>query len=84
MCHHFPLNRELLYQAECYHYLFDAAIKLHHLGLDWTTPSHGPIRAVNGFWGPSANFNRNQKAGPLSLDYMIGPSQVSSCCPLPP
>ncbi|KAA3486707.1 putative bifunctional methylthioribulose-1-phosphate dehydratase/enolase-phosphatase E1 [Gossypium australe] len=31
-------------QAECYHYLFDAAIKLHHLGLDWSTPDHGPIQ----------------------------------------
>ncbi|PHT43808.1 putative bifunctional methylthioribulose-1-phosphate dehydratase/enolase-phosphatase E1 [Capsicum baccatum] len=31
-------------QSECYHYLFDAAIKLHQLGLDWTTPSHGPIQ----------------------------------------
>ncbi|XP_072981568.1 probable bifunctional methylthioribulose-1-phosphate dehydratase/enolase-phosphatase E1 1 [Typha angustifolia] len=30
-------------QAECYHYLFDAAIKLHQLGIDWTTASHGPI-----------------------------------------
>ncbi|KAF5189766.1 Acyl-coenzyme a oxidase [Thalictrum thalictroides] len=30
-------------QAECYHYLFDAAIKLYQLGLDWSTPSHGPI-----------------------------------------
>ncbi|CAD5334819.1 unnamed protein product [Arabidopsis thaliana] len=31
-------------QAECYHYLFDAAIKLHQLGLDAATPDHGPIR----------------------------------------
>ncbi|CAH2070046.1 unnamed protein product, partial [Thlaspi arvense] len=31
-------------QAECYHYLFDAAIKLHQLGLDSATPDHGPIR----------------------------------------
>ncbi|KAK4286147.1 hypothetical protein QN277_002743 [Acacia crassicarpa] len=31
-------------QAECYHYLFDAAIKLHQLGMDWSTPSHGPIK----------------------------------------
>ncbi|KAL7129531.1 hypothetical protein ABFS83_13G073300 [Erythranthe nasuta] len=31
-------------QAECYHYLFDAAIKLHQLGLDWSTPSHGAIQ----------------------------------------
>ncbi|CAN0920266.1 Probable bifunctional methylthioribulose-1-phosphate dehydratase/enolase-phosphatase E1 [Linum grandiflorum] len=33
-------------QAECYHYLFDAAIKLHQMGLDWSTPSHGPIQHV--------------------------------------
>ncbi|CAN8252789.1 unnamed protein product [Cochlearia groenlandica] len=31
-------------QAECYHYLFDAAIKLHQLGLDAATPDHGPLR----------------------------------------
>ncbi|XP_010446120.1 PREDICTED: probable bifunctional methylthioribulose-1-phosphate dehydratase/enolase-phosphatase E1 isoform X2 [Camelina sativa] len=31
-------------QAECYHYLFDAAIKLHQLGLDAATPDHGPIQ----------------------------------------
>lgn len=35
-------------QAECYHYLFDAAIKLYQMGLDWTTPSHGPIKSING------------------------------------
>ncbi|KAL5564411.1 hypothetical protein UlMin_027575 [Ulmus minor] len=34
-------------QAECYHYLFDAAIKLHQLGLDCSTPNHGPIQNVN-------------------------------------
>ncbi|KAK4398374.1 putative bifunctional methylthioribulose-1-phosphate dehydratase/enolase-phosphatase E1 1 [Sesamum angolense] len=38
-------------QAECYHYLFDAAIKLHQLGLDWSTPSHGPIQIPNGVPG---------------------------------
>ncbi|XP_057453477.1 probable bifunctional methylthioribulose-1-phosphate dehydratase/enolase-phosphatase E1 [Lotus japonicus] len=32
-------------QSECYHYLFDAAIKLHQLGLDWSTPNHGPIHS---------------------------------------
>ncbi|KAG9129093.1 hypothetical protein Leryth_019828 [Lithospermum erythrorhizon] len=42
-------------QAECYHYLFDAAIKLHQLGLDWSTPSHGPIRSLNGALGYSRN-----------------------------
>ncbi|KAJ1685628.1 hypothetical protein LUZ63_017018 [Rhynchospora breviuscula] len=30
-------------QAECYHYLFDAAIRLYQLGIDWTTPEHGPL-----------------------------------------
>ncbi|CAI0440910.1 unnamed protein product [Linum tenue] len=35
-------------QAECYHYLFDAAIKLHQMGLDWSTPSHGPIQQGRG------------------------------------
>ncbi|KAF8025826.1 hypothetical protein BT93_F2606 [Corymbia citriodora subsp. variegata] len=35
-------------QAECYHYLFDAAIKLHQLGLDWSSPNHGPLRHGKG------------------------------------
>ncbi|GLJ07432.1 hypothetical protein SUGI_0067000 [Cryptomeria japonica] len=30
-------------QAECYHYLFDAAFKLYQMGLDPSTPDHGPI-----------------------------------------
>uniref|UniRef100_A0A804NLJ5 Probable methylthioribulose-1-phosphate dehydratase n=1 Tax=Zea mays TaxID=4577 RepID=A0A804NLJ5_MAIZE len=30
-------------QAECYHYLLDACIKLYQLGIDWTTPEHGSI-----------------------------------------
>ncbi|KAJ9182916.1 hypothetical protein P3X46_006849 [Hevea brasiliensis] len=38
-------------QAECYHYLFDAAIKLHQLGLDWSTPNHGPIQNSKGILG---------------------------------
>ncbi|KAK0589153.1 hypothetical protein LWI29_010388 [Acer saccharum] len=62
-------------KAECYHYLFDAAIKLHKLGLDWSSPSHGPIHNVNGVWGCGMDFNRGLKAGPLSFDYMIEPSQ---------
>ncbi|KAK3118705.1 hypothetical protein QOZ80_9BG0704740 [Eleusine coracana subsp. coracana] len=33
-------------QAECYHYLLDASIKLYQLGIDWTTPEHGPINSV--------------------------------------
>ncbi|KNA03371.1 hypothetical protein SOVF_209850 [Spinacia oleracea] len=35
-------------QAECYHYLFDAAIKLNQMGLDWSTPTHGPIKRIQG------------------------------------
>ncbi|KAF3794501.1 putative bifunctional methylthioribulose-1-phosphate dehydratase/enolase-phosphatase E1 [Nymphaea thermarum] len=33
-------------QAECYHYLFDAAFKLHQMGRDWSSPSHGPIKEL--------------------------------------
>ena len=74
----------MLYQAECYHYLFDAAIKLHQLGLDWSTPSHGPIRNVSGFWGCNGKFSIALKTGALSLDDMIEPSQVSLGCSLRP
>lgn len=69
---------EFLFQAECYHYLFDAAIKLHQLGLDWSTPTHGPIRSINGIWGCNGTMSRGLKVGGLSLDDMIEPSQVSS------
>lgn len=31
---------QLFYQAEFYHFLFDAVIKLHQWGLDWSTTSH--------------------------------------------
>ncbi|KAJ6837193.1 putative bifunctional methylthioribulose-1-phosphate dehydratase/enolase-phosphatase E1 1 isoform X2 [Iris pallida] len=33
----------LLMKAECYHYPFNAPMKLQQLGVDWTTPSHGPL-----------------------------------------
>ncbi|RLM68963.1 hypothetical protein C2845_PM17G09180 [Panicum miliaceum] len=33
-------------QAECYHYLLDACIKLYQLGIDWTTPEHGPLNSA--------------------------------------
>lgn len=32
-----------LTQAECYHYLFDASIKMHQLGFDWSSTGHGPL-----------------------------------------
>ncbi|XP_057984379.1 probable bifunctional methylthioribulose-1-phosphate dehydratase/enolase-phosphatase E1 2 isoform X3 [Hevea brasiliensis] len=62
-------------QAECYHYLFDAAIKLHQLGLDWSTPCHGPIHNFNGVWGSGGNLSRSFRTGAFGLDYMIEPSQ---------
>ncbi|KAE8703264.1 putative bifunctional methylthioribulose-1-phosphate dehydratase/enolase-phosphatase E1 [Hibiscus syriacus] len=48
-------------QAECYHYLFDAAIKLHQLGLDWSTPDHGPIQSVKGVPGVDCNVSKKAR-----------------------
>lgn len=48
-------------QAECYHYLFDAAIKLHQLGLDWSIPSHGPIQRDPGTLGSNQNLSPSVK-----------------------
>eukprot|EP00271_Cylindrocystis_brebissonii_P021867 TRINITY_DN8101_c0_g1_i1.p1 TRINITY_DN8101_c0_g1~~TRINITY_DN8101_c0_g1_i1.p1 ORF type:complete len:514 (-),score=77.94 TRINITY_DN8101_c0_g1_i1:701-2242(-) len=31
-------------QAECYHYLFDAAIRMHQMGRDPADPLHGPLK----------------------------------------
>ncbi|PON49692.1 Class II aldolase [Parasponia andersonii] len=62
-------------QAECYHYLFDAAIKLHQLELDWSTPTHRPLHSTNGSWECNGNFSRVLKPGFRSSDYMIEPSQ---------
>ncbi|GLU23354.1 hypothetical protein SLE2022_393700 [Rubroshorea leprosula] len=63
-------------QAECYHYLFDAAIKLHQLGLDWSTPEHGPIQKVNGILG-NGKINVNVKAGTTSSYYEV--EQLPRC-----
>ncbi|KAI3457450.1 hypothetical protein Pfo_014113 [Paulownia fortunei] len=53
-------------QSECYHYLFDAAIKLHQLGLDWSTPSHFPIQSPNGVPGSHRNAVVSAKTGTLN------------------
>ncbi|CAN6443610.1 unnamed protein product [Victoria cruziana] len=50
-------------QAECYHYLFDAAFKLHQMGRDWSSPSHGPTKDlgtthINGLEWPSRKDNQ--------------------------
>ncbi|XP_057955990.1 probable bifunctional methylthioribulose-1-phosphate dehydratase/enolase-phosphatase E1 2 isoform X2 [Malania oleifera] len=58
-------------QAECYHYLFNAAIKLHELGLDWSSPSHGPLHSVKRFGGCNGHISRPLKMGPFGLDYVI-------------
>ncbi|XVE49945.1 hypothetical protein DITRI_Ditri01bG0122800 [Diplodiscus trichospermus] len=65
----------LLYHAGCYHYLFDAAKKLYQLGLDWSSPNHGPLRKVNGLWSCSGNFSKGPKVGTFGLNFMIEPSQ---------
>lgn len=54
----------VLFQAECYHYLFDAAIKLHQLGLDWSTPNHGPIQSIRSLMiaGESNASDKTRKA----------------------
>ncbi|XP_059661501.1 probable bifunctional methylthioribulose-1-phosphate dehydratase/enolase-phosphatase E1 1 [Cornus florida] len=62
-------------QAECYHYLFDAAIKLHQLGLDWSTPNHGPILSFKGGLGGDRNINTSVKAGNLISNDEIGSSR---------
>ncbi|PIN03773.1 Enolase-phosphatase E-1 [Handroanthus impetiginosus] len=62
-------------QSECYHYLFDAAIELHQLGLDWSTTSHGPIRSPNEILGSHRNANTSANAGTLSLNNGIEPSR---------
>ncbi|PSR95694.1 Enolase-phosphatase [Actinidia chinensis var. chinensis] len=62
-------------QAECYHYLFDAAIKLHQMGLDWSTPNHGPIPSSRGLLGGHQNENMSAKAGSLISNNGIVPSR---------
>ncbi|TYH92344.1 hypothetical protein ES332_A13G175800v1 [Gossypium tomentosum] len=61
-------------QAECYHYLFDAAIKIHHLGLDWSTPDHGHIQNVKGFSSINSMIKRvATKAGTVESDFKLQP-----------
>ncbi|KAE8733618.1 putative bifunctional methylthioribulose-1-phosphate dehydratase/enolase-phosphatase E1 [Hibiscus syriacus] len=60
-------------QAECYHYLFDAAIKLRQLGLDWSTPDHGPIQNVKGFSSVNSRINVSTKDGTVDSNYKFEP-----------
>jgi methylthioribulose 1-phosphate dehydratase/enolase-phosphatase E1 len=77
-CLELYLNWFQIFQAECYHYLFDAAIKLHQMGLDWSTPDHGPIQKVKGVLGCNGNVKMVVKAGMNNSDNGTGPLPVSS------
>ncbi|GMP65813.1 hypothetical protein CsSME_00026454 [Camellia sinensis var. sinensis] len=62
-----------VFQAECYHYLFDAAIKLYQLGLDWSTPNHGLISNSRRAFCGHQNVNTSVKAGSLKSNNEIEP-----------
>ncbi|KAF5780883.1 putative 2,3-diketo-5-methylthiopentyl-1-phosphate enolase, Phosphoric monoester hydrolase [Helianthus annuus] len=59
------LTKSLVSPTECYHCLFDAAIIVHQLGLEWPTPSHSPIQRSNPLLGGQAT-NISQKVGDLN------------------
>ncbi|GMP65812.1 hypothetical protein CsSME_00026454 [Camellia sinensis var. sinensis] len=63
----------LFLKAECYHYLFDAAIKLYQLGLDWSTPNHGLISNSRRAFCGHQNVNTSVKAGSLKSNNEIEP-----------
>lgn len=42
-------------QAECYHYLFEAALRLHNLGLDPADPKHGPLKSLKAASSETSN-----------------------------
>ncbi|RZR90789.1 hypothetical protein BHM03_00018756 [Ensete ventricosum] len=63
------------FQAECYHYLFDAALKLHQLGIDYGSPSHGLIGSTTAF----QDKNKHLKDAVLENgEHCSGTSRVSS------
>lgn len=53
-------------QAECYHYLFDAALKLHQLGLDPADPKHGPLTRMQAL--PASASKRSTSKNVFVLD----------------
>lgn len=53
----------------------DAAIKLHQMGLDRSTPDHGPIQKVKGVLGCNGNVKMVVKAGMNNSDNGTGPLQ---------
>ncbi|KAL0456384.1 UNVERIFIED_CONTAM: putative bifunctional methylthioribulose-1-phosphate dehydratase/enolase-phosphatase E1, partial [Sesamum latifolium] len=65
----------LFLKAERYQHLFDAAINLYQLGLNWSTPSHGPIRSPNAVLGRHRNAKVSAKAGTRSPNNGTEPSR---------
>lgn len=63
-------------QAECYHYLFDAAIKLHQLGIDWTTPSHGLLSNVKVHQDRERHLSSLVRTEPQNGSHATEPSRL--------
>ncbi|KAJ7550182.1 hypothetical protein O6H91_07G087100 [Diphasiastrum complanatum] len=55
-------------QAECYHYLFEAAIKLHKLGLDPADARHGQLRRGSGVSVASISSGNEIMSTATSID----------------
>ncbi|XP_042521046.1 probable bifunctional methylthioribulose-1-phosphate dehydratase/enolase-phosphatase E1 1 isoform X2 [Macadamia integrifolia] len=70
--HEGELTESLSEAAECYHYLFDAAIKLYQLGFEWSTPVHGPIEKV---FGHQRNTSMTVNVGVLNGNNALEPSR---------
>ncbi|XP_020246019.1 probable bifunctional methylthioribulose-1-phosphate dehydratase/enolase-phosphatase E1 1 isoform X1 [Asparagus officinalis] len=63
----------LFMKAERYHYLFDAAIKFHQLGIHWTSPGHGPASNVRVHRGREMHLNGSVMASSLNGNYIAEP-----------
>ncbi|KAG6494051.1 hypothetical protein ZIOFF_049069 [Zingiber officinale] len=59
-------------QAECYHYLFDAALKLHQLGIDYSSPGHGPVNCLSSF----QSKNKPLTSGLANGGHVPDPSRI--------
>ncbi|XP_057505643.1 probable bifunctional methylthioribulose-1-phosphate dehydratase/enolase-phosphatase E1 1 isoform X2 [Actinidia eriantha] len=65
----------LFLKVECYHYLFDDAVKLYQSGLDRSTPNYGPILNSRGVSLGHQNVNISVKAGSLISNNGMEPSR---------
>ena len=60
-------------QAECYEYLFEAAVKLHSLGIDVSAPPSVLETAANGVANGHATAGTPVLEPPVSLSYKVDP-----------